>query len=140
MQVARRLGANLKAPAVIELRSDIGGGKTSFVRGLVEGLGSNDQVASPTFTISRHYRIPKNDTTVHHFDFYRLVDPGIMEAEVRESVQRDDVITIVEWADVVQEVLPEDRLIIEFTVTGESGRLISCKAGPNHAYVLKGLA
>ena len=110
------------------------------MRGLVDGLGSKDQVASPTFTISRHYDVPGGGPSIHHFDFYRLDDPGIMKLEIQESVAREDTITVIEWARVVAEVLPEDRLIIELSIVGENGRQISFQAGKAHAYVLEGLA
>ncbi|MBX4191001.1 tRNA (adenosine(37)-N6)-threonylcarbamoyltransferase complex ATPase subunit type 1 TsaE, partial [Candidatus Saccharibacteria bacterium] len=67
------IGASLKGGEVIELRSDLGGGKTTFVRGLAAGAGSKANVTSPTFTLSRLY--PAKNFSIHHFDFYRLNDP-----------------------------------------------------------------
>jgi len=95
---------------VIELVSDLGGGKTTFVRGLVRGMGSHDHVASPTFTISRIYSAGNH--TIHHFDFYRLHEAGLIGEELTETLEDPHAVTIVEWADVVKSVLPHNRLTI----------------------------
>lgn len=112
-KIGELLGRILSDGETIELRSDLGGGKTTFVKGLAHGLGSESKVTSPTFTISRIYH-GKNDLEIHHFDFYRLSKPGIVTDELAESLNDPKVITIVEWSDVVQDVLPQDRLTIEF--------------------------
>src|SRR5436190_17523226 len=79
------LGSVLNPPAIIELRSDLGGGKTTFVRGLARGFGSNDRVASPTFTLNKIYKNSKGQE-IHHFDFYRLHEPGILVDQLSESL------------------------------------------------------
>lgn len=115
-RLGRLLGRLLKSPEIIELHADLGGGKTTFVRGLARGLGSKDMVASPTFTLSKIYKV-KNGQEIHHFDFYRLYDAGIMADQLTESLESSNVITVVEWGDVVQNVLPEEKLTIEFKPT-----------------------
>jgi len=112
------LGKILDSNEVIELSSDLGGGKTTFTRGLARGLGSKDTVSSPTFTISRIYKC-KNNLEIHHFDFYRLNKAGIVADELAESLNDKNVITVVEWSDVVQDVLPKDRLTIEFKAVAD---------------------
>lgn len=112
------LGKLLAPPAVLELRSDLGGGKTTFVRGLVRGVGSKDKVVSPSFTVSRIYKGPSLE--IHHFDFYRLHEPGIVADQLDESLQNPRVITIVEWSDIVQGILPEGRLVVELIPTTKS--------------------
>ena len=139
MKFAEKLGQNLKGGETIELRSDIGGGKTSLVRGLAKGAGSTDQVASPTFTISRVYDCPSN-IRMNHFDFYRLEDPGLMQAELGESVTDPTSITIVEWAGIVENVLPSDRVVIEISSTGEDTRHLRVSAGAEHKHVIAGVA
>lgn len=113
------LGKNLKGNETIELRSDLGGGKTTFVRGLARGSGSKDTISSPTFTISRIYKC-KDSLEVHHFDFYRLHEAGIVADELAESLHDPKVTTIVEWSNTVQDVLPEDRLTIELKATADN--------------------
>lgn len=90
----------------------MGGGKTTFVKGLAKGLGSKDSVASPTFTLNKIYS-GKNKLAVHHYDFYRLSEAGIMSDELSESLHDPKVITVVEWSDIVKDVLPADRIKIE---------------------------
>lgn len=105
---------------MIELISDLGGGKTTFVRGLVNGINSEDRVTSPTFTVSNQYH--GSGLTVHHFDFYRLLEPGIMRDEIAEVINDQKNVTIVEWADIVADVLPANRLTISIKATGEQSR------------------
>ena len=138
MSFAEKIGRNLKGGETIELRSDLGGGKTTLVRGLAKGAGSDDQVASPTFTISRVYDAPDN-IRINHFDFYRLQDPGLMQAELGESVSDPLSVTIVEWAGIVEDVLPSDRLVIEISSTGEYLRHFKLAAGESHAHLLREL-
>lgn len=105
------LGQNLKGGEVIELRSDLGGGKTTLVRGLARGIGSEDTVASPTFTLNKIYK-GRGGVELHHFDFYRLSEPGIIADQLAESIDEPKVITVIEWSDVVKNVLPEHRITI----------------------------
>ena len=118
-----RLGQALKGGEVIELVNDLGGGKTTFTRGLAKGVGSQDHVSSPTFTISNIYEADK--LTIHHFDFYRLAEAGLMEHELQDVLGQDDQVVVVEWSDVVAHVLPEDRLTIRFASDGEDQRTCS---------------
>ena len=114
------LGRLLKAGEVIELQSDLGSGKTTFVRGLARGMGSRDTVASPTFTLSNIYRAKSAE--IHHFDFYRLNDPGILSDQLRESLSNPKVVTVVEWGRSVQNVLPGRRMTIKLQPLGSDSR------------------
>lgn len=98
----------------IQLVGDLGAGKTQFVRGLAQGLGSADEVASPSFTLSREYACP-NDLTLYHFDFYRLDSPGIMRNEVAEVVGDSHAIVALEWGMDVADVLTSGCYQIEIT-------------------------
>jgi tRNA threonylcarbamoyladenosine biosynthesis protein TsaE len=111
-QIGELLAGIIKPPEVLELRADLGGGKTTFTKGLVRGFGSQDKVNSPTFTLNKIYKT--DHIEIHHFDFYRLDDPGVVADQLEESLQNPRVVTIVEWADIVQGVLPEERITIEF--------------------------
>src|SRR5260221_5452139 len=92
-RLGQLLGQFLKNPESIELRADLGGGKATFVRGLAKGLGSKDTVTSPTFTLSKIYKA-KNGKQIHHYDFYRLNEAGIMRDELAESLQSQNAITV----------------------------------------------
>ena len=122
-RMAKRLSARLKGGEVIELVGDLGSGKTTFVRGLAAGLNSRDVVASPSFTISKVYRA--GALAIHHFDFYRLREAGVMANELAESAGDPGVITVVEWADIVQHVLPACRLTVRFTPQADGVRRLT---------------
>lgn len=109
------LGKRLRGGEVIELRSDLGGGKTTFVRGLVRGIGSKDIVSSPTFTLSKIYKL--KDLIIYHYDLYRLDDPGILANQLAEALDDEKAVTVIEWGEVVEDVLPKDRFIIKFELT-----------------------
>jgi tRNA threonylcarbamoyladenosine biosynthesis protein TsaE len=134
-RLAAKIGSSLKGGEVIELVSDLGGGKTTFTRGLVQGLGSDDKVASPTFTISKMY--VAGDKHVHHFDFYRLHEPGIIADELAEVAGDPQAITLVEWADVVQHVLPARRLTVKITQTPEGDRELTLSCPQELAYMVE---
>ena len=135
MAFAERLGTRLKGGEVIELASDIGGGKTTFVRGLAKGMGSNDVTSSPTFTISNVYK--SLELTMHHFDFYRLHEPGIMREELAEVIADPQAVVVVEWAGIVDDVLPSNRLAIRITATGEESRHYEIIAPDTLQYLLE---
>jgi tRNA threonylcarbamoyladenosine biosynthesis protein TsaE len=127
----------LRGGEIIELVSDLGGGKTTFVRGLARGMGSKDNVASPTFTISRQYKA--KGLTLHHFDFYRLPEPGLIAHELAEVLEDPKAITVIEWAGIVQDVLPTERITIHIKSTEDEGREFTIIYPETFAYVLKGL-
>ena len=110
----RNFAANLSAPAVIELIGDVGTGKTTFTRGLAEGLGITEPISSPSFTISRFYEGKKY--TLTHYDFYRLDDPGLMADDLAESISEPNNITVVEWGESIADILPAEhyRITIEY--------------------------
>lgn len=133
-QLAERIGKKMQGGEIVELVSDLGGGKTAFVRGLARGIGSHDHVASPTFTISREYNA--GELTLYHFDFYRLEEPGIMTAELAELIADPKAVLAVEWSDIVQEVLPDHRITVTITLTGETSRQIAIQYPTTLAYLM----
>ena len=124
-QISDRLMGDTDAPRVIELIGDVGAGKTTFTRGLAEGLGANEPVTSPSFTISKRYAI-KNGVLAH-YDFYRLLDPGLMAEDLAESIADPHIVTVVEWANTAQDVLPPSRIIFEITTNDDGSRTITDK-------------
>lgn len=132
------IGQNMQGGEVIELVSDLGGGKTTFTRGLVAGLASPDMVMSPTFTVSREYSGGR--LHVYHFDFYRLPDPGIIAEQVSEVAQDPDAVVVVEWADVVRHVLPEDRIVVHIGALSDFHRTFRVVCPEQRAYILKDIA
>ena len=110
-------------PIIIELIGDVGTGKTTFVRGFANGLGLKESITSPSFTISKSYALPNNRTLIH-YDFYRLNNPGIMKAELEESLSDKNNIIVIEWADSVANVLPNNRIQINIAYDENDSRKI----------------
>ncbi len=123
-----RVGVFLSGGEVIELVGDIGAGKTTFTKGLAVGLEIDEDVQSPTFTINRTYSTA-HGLTLSHYDFYRLNDAGILRAELSESVNDPNTITVIEWAEVVADVLPTDTLRILIRTQADDSRIIELVSG-----------
>lgn len=120
-ELGKRFGNSLEGGEVIEFVGDLGAGKTSFMRGLAEGIGSEDSVSSPTFTISNQYS-GKNGLTIYHYDFYRLHDPGLIQEDLAEAIEDPKSVVCVEWAESVRGVLPDNKITIEIDTIDENSR------------------
>ncbi|MFO0971193.1 MAG: tRNA (adenosine(37)-N6)-threonylcarbamoyltransferase complex ATPase subunit type 1 TsaE [Candidatus Saccharimonadales bacterium] len=136
--LGNQIGAQLCGGEVIEFSSDLGGGKTTFVRGLAQGFGSLDVVASPSFTISYVYT-RADGKALYHFDFYRLNDPGIVANELAEVEGDKDVVVAIEWGEQVHNVLPAERIHIQIKALSDNEREICIKAPPAYAYLFDNL-
>ena len=119
-QLGESILANQNMPLVIELLGDVGAGKTTFTRGLAKGLGVKAELSSPSFTISRLYA--GDDCILAHYDFYRLEDPGLMSEDLEESIADSRTITVIEWGQSIQDVLPEQRKVIRINYIDEASR------------------
>ena len=123
LALAAAIGSRLRGGEVVELVSDLGGGKTAFVRGLAQGMGSADLVHSPSFTLSNQYQ--SGSLTLYHFDFYRLNQAGIMRDELIEVLSDPGAVVAVEWANIVDDVLPAQHITVNIQSTGETKRQFS---------------
>lgn len=132
------IGRAVKGGEVFEFTSDLGGGKTTFVKGLAKGMGVTDVVQSPTFIISSLHK-GERGLELHHFDFYRLDDPGIMSEELAESLHQNNAVVAVEWGDIVHNVLPENRATINLSVPSDETRVISIELPAKHGHIAKAL-
>lgn len=119
MDFASALSEKLHAGDVLALEGDLGAGKTAFTKGLAKGLGVKRNVNSPTFTIIKEYmgRLP-----LYHMDVYRV-------SEEEEDLGFDEYfegegVTVVEWAHLIQEQLPQEMLTIQIFRLGNSERRI----------------
>ena len=105
-----QLADRLEPGSVVALIGDLGTGKTTLSKYIAEGLGITEVVTSPTFTIVQEYhsgRLP-----LYHFDVYRIGDISEMEELGYEEYFFGDGVSLVEWADIIQELLPEETRII----------------------------
>lgn len=112
-ELGRRLGKEAKAGEVYTLTGDLGVGKTVFTKGIAEGLGITEPVNSPTFTIVQVYdtgRMP-----FYHFDVYRIGDIEEMDEIGYEDYFYGEGLTMIEWANLIEEILPAKRkdIVIE---------------------------
>jgi tRNA threonylcarbamoyladenosine biosynthesis protein TsaE len=135
-----KLGALLRGGEIIELVGDVGAGKTTFTKGLARGMSVDEDVQSPSFTISRVYDAP-NGLRLAHYDFYRLHNAGILSDDLRETLGDAITVTVIEWAEIVSGVLPEDRLTLLISSTSEDDRRVELKAdGPTSRKLMEQLA
>ncbi|HJB00220.1 MAG TPA: tRNA (adenosine(37)-N6)-threonylcarbamoyltransferase complex ATPase subunit type 1 TsaE [Candidatus Mediterraneibacter merdavium] len=106
-RAGRKLGEKAKSGQVFTLTGDLGVGKTVFTQGLARGLGIEEPVNSPTFTIVQVYdegRLP-----FYHFDVYRIGDIEEMDEVGFEDYVMGDGVSLIEWANLIEEILPEKR-------------------------------
>ena len=117
-QFAERLARYLQAGDLLTLEGDLGAGKTTFTQGLARGLGVTDVVNSPTFTIIKEYsgRLP-----LYHMDVYRVGDD--VDSLGLDEYFYGDGVCVVEWASLISDVLPEDRLELTLNVGIEQNRV-----------------
>ena len=109
-KLGEKIGQAAKPGMVVALIGDLGTGKTTLTKSIARGLGVTETVTSPTFNIIREYksgRIP-----LYHFDVYRIADPEEMFELGYEEYFYGDGICVVEWADIIEELLPEDAVVI----------------------------
>ncbi len=112
-KIGESLGQEARAGQVYTLIGDLGTGKTVFTQGFAKGLGIREYVNSPTFTILQVYedgRLP-----LYHFDVYRIEEPEEMEEIGYEDYFFGDGVTLIEWADIIGELIPENAVRIEIS-------------------------
>ena len=125
-QIGRKLGGLLEPGDVIALVGDLGAGKTCLARGVAEGIGANpDTVTSPTFVLINEYQ---GTIPLYHFDAYRLRGADDMYALGADEYFAGNGACLVEWADRVEEALPDDYLRITIEITGPAARAIRLEA------------
>ena len=113
------MGTEVSPGTVITLRGNLGVGKTVFTKGFAVGLGITEIVNSPTFTILQIHeggRLP-----LYHFDVYRIGDVSEMDEIGFEDYVYGDGVSLIEWADLIQEILPETRISVEIEKDLEKG-------------------
>ena len=125
-KIGEKLAKALPAGTILAYRGDLGAGKTAFTRGLARGLGANEPVTSPTYTIVNEYlsgRLP-----LFHFDMYRLrsVD-DLFDIGWEDYLDRNGICAV-EWSENVAEAM-EDAVFITIQKTGESSRRIIVEGG-----------
>lgn len=116
-ELAMRLAELVEPQQTITLEGDLGAGKTTFTQAFARGLGITRTVNSPTFTIMKQY---EGRLSLNHLDVYRLADSE--EDLGWDEIFYGDAVTVVEWAHLIEEDLPKERLAIEITRINEDAR------------------
>jgi len=126
----KQLGARLRGGDVVALIGDLGAGKTAFAQGVGEALGVTGPMTSPTYTLIHEYIAQLKGTQVRliHMDLYRLQRPEEAEVIGVEDAFVEDAICLIEWPEIAEDYLPEDRLEVEIIGSGEQPREIIFRA------------
>ena len=123
----RALGLRIASAAepgdIIALVGDLGTGKTALTKYIAEGLGVTEEVISPTFNIVKEYRSGR--IPLFHFDVYRLSGSEEFLDTGAEDYLEDSGLSVIEWADIVADALPEDALLIHIQYADEGRRSIT---------------
>ncbi len=122
LKLGEKISTQLKAGDIVCLFGDLGSGKTTFVKGLAQGLGIEaDVVNSPTFVL---LNIHEGKLPLYHFDLYRLEDVQEILALGYEEYFYGEGITVVEWAERLKHLMPKKYVHVELSHQGENKRLI----------------
>jgi tRNA threonylcarbamoyladenosine biosynthesis protein TsaE len=126
----KQLGGCLRGGDVVALIGDLGAGKTAFAQGVGEAFGVEGPMTSPTFTLIHEYlgQIEGTEVRLVHMDLYRLQHPEEAEVIGVEDTFREDAICLIEWPQIIEDSLPDDRLIVEILGSGEQAREIIFRA------------
>ena len=137
-KIGEQLGRLLSKGNIICLTGDLGAGKTAFTKGIAKGLAVDDYVTSPTYTIINEYqgRLP-----LYHFDVYRLNDVEEMYELGYEEYFFGDGIVVLEWADIVRDIIPGERLWITILNSrgDDSREIIMEPTGEVYDDIMKGM-
>ncbi|HWQ41193.1 MAG TPA: tRNA (adenosine(37)-N6)-threonylcarbamoyltransferase complex ATPase subunit type 1 TsaE [Desulfosporosinus sp.] len=126
----KQLGARLRGGDVVALIGDLGAGKTAFSQGVGEALDVAGPMTSPTFTLIHEYAAQLKGTQIRliHMDLYRLQRPEEAEVIGVEDAFVEDAVCLIEWPEIAEDYLPEDRLDVEIIGSGEQSREIIFRA------------
>ena len=115
IRLANALGSVLRAGDLLVLTGDLGAGKTQFTKGIALGLGIDERVTSPTFALHQQY---EGRELLHHLDVYRLDDLAeTLDLDLPELIESG--VTVIEWGDTIDGVLPEERLVVRIIADPE---------------------
>lgn len=124
VNLGEKIAKSLKSGDVVALSGPLGAGKTTLIQGIAKGLGIHNYVTSPTFTLINEF---KGKLDLYHVDLYRLND--VSEAEdiaIEEYFERNGI-TVIEWAEKIKDILPDNVKHIDIKILGDEKRDIKTK-------------
>jgi len=125
--LATRLAPAARAGGVIHLAGDLGAGKTTFARALLQALGVGERVKSPTYSLIESYRV--GDLDIHHLDLYRIADAGELEWLGLDELWNPATLVLIEWPERGAGALPPPDLAVRLSHAGDRRRLEAAVSG-----------
>ncbi len=126
IEFAKSVGEKLKGGDVVAFIGGLGAGKTTFTRGLALGLGLEDDVTSPTFSLVNEYT---GKTTLYHFDMYRIMNSDELETTGFFDYMNNKSVIVIEWSENIEEALPDNTIFITLKAIDECSREIDINGG-----------
>ena len=118
LTIASEFAKTLREGDVLCMYGDLGAGKTAFVQGLAKGLGIDEHITSPTFTIVNEY---EGTLPLYHFDVYHIADSDEMYEVGFDEYVYGEGVSVIEWCELIEDILPEKRYNITITKNYEKG-------------------
>ena len=118
LELAENMESEKFPGMIICLNGELGSGKTVFVKGFAKALGINETITSPTFNLVKEYN---GEAKLYHMDVYRL-DKDSNDIGIEDYFSKGGV-TLIEWSDIITDILPDERLQINIKVISENGRV-----------------
>ena len=122
VKLGNRFGKIAKPGMVISLRGSLGAGKTVFARGVARSLGIEEAIVSPTFTLVQEY---DGTLPMYHMDLYRITSQEDFEMIGGEDILYSNGVCLIEWSEIINEMLPKDTVFINITVNPDQSRTVT---------------
>ncbi|WP_320130715.1 tRNA (adenosine(37)-N6)-threonylcarbamoyltransferase complex ATPase subunit type 1 TsaE [uncultured Sphaerochaeta sp.] len=122
VELGRRLGSACKKGTVISLRGSLGAGKTVLAKGIAQALDIQEAIVSPTFTLMQEY---DGKYKLYHMDLYRLSGTDEFEMIGGEEMLYGDGVTLIEWSEKIQEMLPDSTIYVDISIMPNQERVIT---------------
>lgn len=123
-ELGRRIGEKLRKGDVVSLRGSLGAGKTVIAKGIARALSIEEAIVSPTFTLVQEY---EGREKLYHLDIYRLSGEDEFESMGGEEFLYPDGITLIEWSEKIDSMLPEGTIFISITINDDLSRSIEIR-------------
>ncbi len=125
-KIGYEVAEKIKKGDVISLTGSLGAGKTVFAKGFAKQLGIGEAIVSPTFTLVQEY---DGRVKMYHLDLYRLSGEDEFESMGGEDFLYSDGVTLIEWSEKIESMLPDDTIYVRITINGDLTRTIEITGG-----------